>query len=239
MLKQFQEWLVMKSFTAFSDFSKSWDVYHRLFDQWKKRDTERLLSSLTDHFMQLERLWDSVKGQVDAETEWRPRIETQQKQIKNRVVRLGGKSALKRLLTNQQEFRDASESESESVEGTPAMKRLEVESVVNSSYQSQTESRQEEASASASSAKPVAASEMNKLLASFGAGLTNEQLAHELVLDPEFELKPNKNDQSFESQVRAIAKKAFFDKMRQDVAENKYDSLAAVLTDIKQVRSEF
>jgi len=62
--------------------------------------------------------------------------------------------------------------------------------------------------------------------------LTNEKLAHELILDPEFELKPDKN--SLEAQVKLMARRAFFDQARQFLASSKFDWAIEVLADMKQ-----
>ena len=45
---------------------KSWSVYYALFNDWKEKDTIRLIDSLVESWMDLEALWISVKNQVVA-----------------------------------------------------------------------------------------------------------------------------------------------------------------------------
>ncbi|KAI9345539.1 T-complex 11 [Obelidium mucronatum] len=63
--------------------------------------------------------------------------------------------------------------------------------------------------------------------------LTNEKLAHELTLDPEFSLKkPALSD--LEASVREMARKAFFDQVRQDFIKGNFGThVPEFLNDIK------
>jgi T-complex protein 11 len=71
----------------------------------------------------------------------------------------------------------------------------------------------------------------------FGAFLTNEQLAHELVMDPNFTLKaPVKT--GIEFQIQEIAMKAFADAMRDEIAQGLYaKTVFGMLGEIKNVIS--
>lgn len=71
----------------------------------------------------------------------------------------------------------------------------------------------------------------------FGSFLSNEQLAHELVRDPDFELKLNQNKSAMEIRITEIAKKAFFDKVRAEFQNGNYLEYApGLLKDIKSVK---
>ena len=71
----------------------------------------------------------------------------------------------------------------------------------------------------------------------FGSFLSNEQLAHELVRDPDFELKPNQNKSAMEIRITEIAKKAFFDKVRTEFQNGNYlEYSPGLLKDIKSVK---
>ncbi|TPX38521.1 hypothetical protein SeMB42_g06694 [Synchytrium endobioticum] len=72
--------------------------------------------------------------------------------------------------------------------------------------------------------------DLNAVSGAVEGGLTNEALAHELLMDPEFELKPAKRS-PFEEQVRAMAKRAFFDAVR----DNPEQHLPTLLSDIRQI----
>jgi hypothetical protein len=70
-------------------------------------------------------------------------------------------------------------------------------------------------------------------VASFG--LTNEKLAHELILNPEFEIL--KDTTSLEYQIKSIAKKAFFDRLRQMNNEGNFDWVSDILVSIRNVKN--
>lgn len=60
-------------------------------------------------------------------------------------------------------------------------------------------------------------------------------MAHELILDPDFQLKPSDSEQSdLHKQVTLAAKNAFFDALRADMAAGKSEWALNVLEDIKQ-----
>ncbi|KAI8145917.1 T-complex protein 11-domain-containing protein [Fennellomyces sp. T-0311] len=69
--------------------------------------------------------------------------------------------------------------------------------------------------------------------ASSVAGLTNEQLAHELILDPNFKLQ--RHPSSIERQVSDIATTAFFDKVAHDMeTDNASRCLLQLLREIRE-----
>lgn len=80
---------------------------------------------------------------------------------------------------------------------------------------------------------------VNQLLNGYtnpSAGLTNEYLAHELILDPDFQLEKYTPQNSLEKQVRSVAEKAYFDKIAEDVEKGTADaSLLSLIKDIKTV----
>lgn len=71
------------------------------------------------------------------------------------------------------------------------------------------------------------------------SGLTNEQLAHELIMDPEFKLKSYEPSNDLEKRVRMMAEKAFFDKIAEDIEQGTAQtSLPALIKDVKNVSHE-
>ena len=69
----------------------------------------------------------------------------------------------------------------------------------------------------------------------YGAGLSNEKLAHEIIIDPDFELKPQKRTE-LEERVRAMTTKALLDSAREDFEQGRYDKwIPSLMKDIKQV----
>ena len=224
MLRTFDGCMAGMTTARLTAFAGDWLHFHTCFEEWKARDTQKLLDAMFEHFMQLERLWDSVRGQVNAEIEWKPRIEAQQKSIKAKVLRIGGKSALQHFEAGQKEFRDLSDSSDNEVMSStqsPAGPRKRNDSVAKG--------LESEVAAPAAGTS----SELNDVLSGFG--VSNEMLAHELIMDPGFELKPQKT--GLEAQVHAMAKKAFFDKVREDMSTPGASMMWAlgVLADVRQV----
>src|SRR5207253_842042 len=68
-----------------------------------------------------------------------------------------------------------------------------------------------------SPSQPSMNADLHRIMRSLGAhdgdDLTNEQLAHEIIIDPEFELQPPKRTE-LEERVKSMATKAFFDSAR-------------------------
>ncbi|RKO91646.1 hypothetical protein BDK51DRAFT_13089, partial [Blyttiomyces helicus] len=93
MLHDFEAWVngfaTERGFQLAADLVKSWTTYYDAFEDWKAKDSKTLVDGMIAHFMELERLWLSVKDQVDAETEWRPRIHEQQEQLYAKINKLG------------------------------------------------------------------------------------------------------------------------------------------------------
>jgi hypothetical protein len=226
MIQNFDNW-VNNGEMYLSTFVEAWQDYHTRFEDWKSKDTEKLLEAMSEHFMQLERLQESVRGQVDFESQWKPKIEKQQHQIKSKVLRIGGQEALDRLLLGQKEFREQNADSNDAEIMAESMNRSTKQSVLDSPYQ------QEGQKVETNQPGQMSPPEMNSALAEFGHMVSNEKLAHELILNPDFELK-RKTD-TFEAQVMMIAKKAFFDKIREDAAANKMSWLPNVVRDIRQV----
>ncbi|KAJ3333301.1 hypothetical protein HDU76_009627 [Blyttiomyces sp. JEL0837] len=75
------------------------------FEDWKERDTRKIVDGLIAHWLDLEKLWLSVMEQIDAEEQWRPRIEEQQTVIMSRLKRFG-ESALDRLKTERRRLHE-------------------------------------------------------------------------------------------------------------------------------------
>src|ERR1043166_7177409 len=78
-------------------FLSAWDTYYNDFNTWKSKDSEKLASNLIAHYMELEKLWNTVKTQADAETEWRMNIVHQQEEIRRKIRNLGGDEAISKL----------------------------------------------------------------------------------------------------------------------------------------------
>ncbi|CAO3629408.1 unnamed protein product [Cunninghamella blakesleeana] len=95
-----------------------------------------------------------------------------------------------------------------------------------------------------SSPNVISSEQLNRLLtgyASSSTGMTNEQLAHELIMNPDFELqdpkKKNKNKtaHSLEERIDSMARQAFFDQANDDIQQGHMEkSILPLIDDIKQ-----
>ncbi|KAJ3158438.1 hypothetical protein HDU86_002907 [Geranomyces michiganensis] len=281
MLREFEMWIA--GFTSGEMYRPThifWQVftgYYESFESWKDSDSRKLVQGMIGHFMELEKLWLSVKDQPLADVEWAPRITEHQTQIFSKLVKFGD-SALQNLDAARATVRDAyleqtgqtggggpgimdvvardggggggggglqtsvqkypsatsvpavrsdsvSPSRRASRSGTPPETAAAAPGGVPDAQSLDGSATISAASAPSSSSSAAAAAvavapamdNADPQLASMGFGgqLTNHQLAHELVMDPEFKLTPVKHSE-FEEQVRNIAKKAFFDSVRQE-----------------------
>ncbi|KAI8800526.1 hypothetical protein BJ742DRAFT_655411, partial [Cladochytrium replicatum] len=99
-VQDFETWIDTYSsengFTNACTFYQSFNAFYNVFMQWKDIDTQKIVTGMVSHYMELERLWLSVMHQVDAEAQWRPRIEAQQTQIVRRLKHFG-RSAIVQL----------------------------------------------------------------------------------------------------------------------------------------------
>ncbi|ORX46112.1 Tcp11-domain-containing protein [Hesseltinella vesiculosa] len=88
--------------------------------------------------------------------------------------------------------------------------------------------------ADASTTNVVSAEQLERMLTGYGhPGLSNEQLAHELILNPDFTLQaPPKHP--LQSQVESIAKQAFFDHLDEAYRNQDYDQLLPMFEELKQ-----
>ncbi|KAI9366899.1 hypothetical protein DFJ73DRAFT_619106, partial [Zopfochytrium polystomum] len=96
MLSKFEAWVDSQGFqtenrpvTILLEAVKSWASYYASFEEWKERDTRKIIDGLISHWLELEKLWLSVREQMDADVQWGPKIDEQQKVIIARLRRFG------------------------------------------------------------------------------------------------------------------------------------------------------
>ncbi|KAI8618491.1 T-complex protein 11-domain-containing protein [Chytriomyces sp. MP71] len=112
LVTKFEAWIAAhtaphKTFSVQSttDLLMTWISYYNQFEAWKERDTMKLVDGLIGHYLELENLWLSVKDQIDADLQWKPRVEEQQKQIFGRLSKFGDK-AMQRFMTARRELHE-------------------------------------------------------------------------------------------------------------------------------------
>ncbi|KAJ3226569.1 hypothetical protein HK099_004596 [Clydaea vesicula] len=256
---------------AVFQFFNSLSKYYLAFEDWKKTDTKKIVDGMIAHWLELEKLWLSVRHtQIDAEVNWKPKITFQQKSIQSKLAQFGV-SAIHKLKKEQKKMREGMQIEVEvqpdttdddtsayESEGNAATELFSTspQQFPTSGFKNSFDSVKMSRKGSSASSSPVPPLNFDKqeilpkelptpttsstdLFASettseFGAYLSNEQLAHEIVRNPDYELKPVKKSK-LEEQVTAMAKKAFFDAVRQDFSAGIYlNYVPSLLEDIKK-----
>ena len=230
--------------------------YYKLFETWKEEDMLKISDGMIAHWLELERLWLSVRyTQADAETEWFPKIEQQQQAILKRLTNLG-KVYVENLNSEIQKMRneigveitETLENDSTAFSTSPRQFPLpknqkQVDSVVKTKTRSSSGNKQGTLEPLETSVKELLPkvetspiTSVDKINGNFGEYLSNERLAHELVRDPDFKLHKNQDPNSLEERVRTMAKKAFFDKVREEFNQGIYINYAPnLLLEIKNV----
>jgi hypothetical protein len=281
-LEAFELW--MNGYTAsnaahlMETFVRSISQFLDLFDAWKSKDTEALADTMIAHWVQLERLWISVREQADGETEWMPNIDAQQRDIVKKLEKLG-RGAMDRLAAAQarlnEEFqhlnpesapsspvkeselhstasaipiaarRSISESAATSPQRFPVSREVRRDSLASTSSRlhqldltpMETEEMTPQLTSPVHATRPLLGgiSNLSNIAGAFGAHYNQERLAHELIMDPDFELKPPPRS-AMEEQIKSIAKKALFDHLKEEFESGNYQGLiTAFVPDIREV----
>ncbi|KAI8855011.1 T-complex protein 11-domain-containing protein [Chytridium lagenaria] len=283
LLAKFQEWLDrvetisdQELLEATVALLKIWVTYYESFNTWKERDTKKIVDDLVSHWMNLEKLWLSVKEQVDADTNG-ARVSSSSKKSSlivsvalanlhlNVYARKGGypfhlmlartwtlmrtwrcpPPVLPPLLLSRSLVRQPvvlaqlylphlwicfpplpkgsrpSSLENELIPSTPQPvgPRLVLPLPRNMPDETITRpltpaSLPDEMLTSKKSMDAKESLDLTSVASSFGSTLSNEQLAHELTLDPDFSLKKPQLSE-LEEAIRTQARKAFFDSVQQ------------------------
>jgi hypothetical protein len=186
--------------------------------------------------MDLEKLWISVREQEDAEDQWKPKIQEQQKQIQKRLANLNTQGLDLLLEERSKAFAEhmASDPTSESRPVT----------MINTSpdvYKTMALARRDSVTNSRSSTPSSTATlentsipkkeQMNEVKNMW----SNHKIAHEMIMDPEFKMKRS-DPNTLEGKVAAMARKAFFDTVREDFHTGKFSAhVPNLLQDVKEV----
>ena len=181
--------------------------FYTAFEAWKQKDSQKVIEELVGHFMELDQLWVSVCYNENAEQEWRPNIDQHQKMHLTRLKRYGD-SALEMLVDARKEFIANLEKQGTEVWVSP---NSQPTSCATSYYQLRT-SQVNRTDSVLNNNEPSNSDNVQKPtkndMEMFGQLLSNEQLAHEIAMDPTFKLQPNVKGE-MEARVEKIAKQAF------------------------------
>ncbi|EPB89911.1 hypothetical protein HMPREF1544_03294 [Mucor circinelloides 1006PhL] len=226
MLQLFEIWLRAHgrpgATAARLAFVDAWNDYNLLFETWKSRDCDQLVRNMISYYVELSTLRQTVIAQQNGDESVGEQLKQQLDQIKTKLQKLGGPDAIERL----QRALEATASSTSTGRRQQQQKNTPRSPEMDDEYESQQ-------NATNSNANPE---QLGQLLNGYvpSSGLTNEQLAHELIMDPEFKLKRYEPNNDLERRVRMMAEKAFFDKIAEDLEQGTaYVSLPALIKDVK------
>ncbi|KAF9972214.1 T-complex protein 11 [Actinomortierella ambigua] len=104
-------------------FDQAWSTYYERMMTWKTQDKQRLIESLIAHAQQIEALWQAVRQDPSAETEWWPRVEAQRTDLGRKARQIGGPDAEARVLAVWSRRLDSSALDRSVAEGARARSR--------------------------------------------------------------------------------------------------------------------
>lgn len=237
LINDFMFWIRTKDSSLIALLSKqflsSFDNFYEKFQLYKSNDEIALVNQLIGHFMELDKLWIQVFLKDDRE-EWAINIEEHQNMHLKRILKFGD-YAKNKLETVRETFKlsviesgvKMSIAEGAVFTTTANHYYLPIEALEGDSVPPPDCTTAE---MDVDEVKPDLA-DINV----YGSSLSNEQLAHELVMDPKFELKRSKKT-DLELQVAEIAKKAFADQIRKEISEGIYQgTVLNLIMEIKEV----
>ncbi|KAJ2515647.1 hypothetical protein GGI11_003699, partial [Coemansia sp. RSA 2049] len=208
-------------------FASSFHAFAVALDSWKRADSKKLLSAMERHYLELDRLWQSVQRRTlgQGDESWRVSIHEQRAALVDRVRTLGGQRAVEQLVRRQRHLRltypDPQPSRTPSLPHQPEEPTRsggpDAGGAANS--MTRTDSHHDDASPTdAVVAKAVAdpaAAQVDRILGNFdltaSAALEDASLAHELVLDPTMRLQPIEQTTPEGSTIQHAVAQLFFD----------------------------
>ncbi|KAK6334294.1 hypothetical protein TWF730_003508 [Orbilia blumenaviensis] len=203
-------------------FIDAYQPFSIAFNAWKERDQLELLNGMVNQFVELDLLWQKVKDDSEPQVaaEFKESIQENQMMILSRMKAIGGKKATemlkkavqkaRRKLHRKQADRKPRAVASETTSANQTTQSLGIQAAMQ---QVEDGSKADEDSALS---YQTAFDDESKFK------LTNRQIAHELLLDRGFRFKERTKDQ-IEQTVEYQAKKAFYDLMREDIAEGEFE----------------
>jgi hypothetical protein len=215
-------------YTTFLEFEK-------VFEEWKNGN-RAVVDDLVRAVCELDRVWITIRqtGRGHASVndggmdQWIQGIDTQFATYYKRIVEVGGPDGVQNMIKGRERVAREMGLEGEGgFELSPVVvyKPLAVQqSVMGVGQHNDGGERMDVDKA------PDA-----EIMQQFGGLLSNERLAHELVMDPEFSLSKPRVDESTEM-VKGIARKALIDTLRSELNKKQYGkSIAGIVFELKEV----
>lgn len=228
MLNLFETWLSAHgrpgATAARLAFVQAWNEYTVLFDTWKSSDCDQLIKNMVTYYVELSTLRQTMIAQQN-DVSVGDQLQQQLDEIKTRISKLGGPNALSDL----QKALESSASSTSTGRKKQAQNNKPRTPELDNEFETQQDQRHSN----------VNGEQLGQLLNGYvpESGFTNDQLAHELIMDPEFKLKRHEPTNDLEKRVKMMAEKAFFDRVSQDIEQGTPElSLPSLIHDVKMVR---
>lgn len=226
MLHLFETWLSAHGHpgatAARLGFVEAWNEYMTLFELWKSKDRNQFVDNLIAYYVQLSTLRQNMIADNDPSVG--DELQQQLDRVKLRLEQLGGSVALENLQRALEK----------SAASTSTGRRRQQEKV--KPRVPEVEERDE----MTKEQDEINKEQMNRLLNQYSSSFfTNLQLAHELILDPQFSLENHVAESALERQVKEVAEKALFDQIVEEIERGEMAGcVPGLIHDIKQVHLE-
>ncbi|KAI9190194.1 hypothetical protein H9P43_001627 [Blastocladiella emersonii ATCC 22665] len=243
---------------AITGFLQAWFAYHTTFESFKSKDTQGVIDNLVAHATELARLLDNVSGNSEiTDAEWRPSIIKQLKVMRLRLLRVGGEPALAQLAQVLDAEGLAHVLDEQTARSASPTRDMEAAAAANDSVLLSSPAKRtllrgpspapapEEVpgpTVQAPATTPLAAAALppqDAIPDQLQEILANHALAHEVVMDPHFELRAPGDDAEDASAnpmaraVRAAAQRAFADQVNEMVAAGNYAFLPDLVAEVR------
>ncbi|EIE89339.1 hypothetical protein RO3G_14050 [Rhizopus delemar RA 99-880] len=222
MLHLFETWLSAHGHpgatAARLGFVEVWNEYMTLFELWKSKDRNQFVDNLIAYYVQLSTLRQNMIADNDPSVG--DELQQQLDRVKLRLEQLGGSVALESLQRALEK----------SAASTSTGRRRQQEKV--KPRVPEVEERDE----MTKEQDEINKEQMNQLLNQYSSSFfTNLQLAHELILDPQFSLENHVAESALERQVKEVAEKALFDQIVEEIERGEMAGcVPGLIHDIKQ-----
>ncbi|KAJ2351835.1 hypothetical protein GGH92_001605 [Coemansia sp. RSA 2673] len=113
----------------------SFEAFYSALDSWKRSDAQKLLLTMERHYLELDRLWQSVQRRTlgEGDETWREGIRRQREDLLDKIRTLGGGDAVEALLQKQSELRQSySDPQAPSTSLAPPTEQLSADNAIPS-----------------------------------------------------------------------------------------------------------
>lgn len=206
------------------------------FNAWKERDQLELLNGMINQFVELDTLWQKVKDDAEPQVaaEFKESIQDNQMMILSRMKAIGGKKStemLRKALTKSRRLLSRKQADRK-----PRAVIAEDEAAINPAPTLDIQAAMQQVEDSSRLDEETELSYQKAFDDDRYSKLGNRQLAHELLLDRNFRFQERPKSE-LEKTVEYQAKKAFYDKMREDIAAGELEIWIPMMAEtVRQVR---